>query len=60
VFDGDKTYVLEISFGFVKEVYDACTGYWDEQLKWHPGRFNPYGWMVEDLVGSIGKRKERN
>jgi len=57
VFDGGNTYVLEISFGFVKEVYDPCAGYWDEDLTWHEGRFDPYGWMVEDLISSIGKEK---
>jgi glutathione synthase/RimK-type ligase-like ATP-grasp enzyme len=57
VFDGGNTYVLEISFGFVKEVYDPCTGYWDEELTWHEGPFDPYGWMVEDLISSIGKEK---
>jgi len=57
VFDGGSTYVLEISFGFVKEVYDPCVGYWDADLTWHEGRFDPYGWMVEDLISSIGKEK---
>ena len=53
VYSEGKTYVLEISYGFLKEVYDPCTGYWDKNLKWHEGRFNPYGWMVEDLVAGI-------
>ena len=57
VFDGGNTYVLEISFGFVKEVYDPCVGYWEEDLTWHEGRFDPYGWMVEDLISSVGKEK---
>jgi glutathione synthase/RimK-type ligase-like ATP-grasp enzyme len=57
VYTGGQVYVLEISFGFVKEVYDACTGYWEEDLSWHGGPFNPYGWMVEDLISSIGKEK---
>jgi len=33
--------------------YDDCTGYWDKDLTWHEGGFNPYGWMVEDLLRSI-------
>ena len=55
VYHNDKIYVIEVSFGFIKEVYDPCTGYWDRDLSWHEGSFNPYGWMVEDLLRSIGK-----
>jgi len=22
-------------------------------LQWHEGKFNPYGWMIEDLIYSI-------
>ena len=50
VFDEDKNPLLvEVSYGFSKEGYDPCPGYWDQQLKWHEGRFNPQGWMVEVL-----------
>ena len=59
VYAGGNTYVLEISFGFVKEVYDPCTGYWDRDLTWHEGPFNPYGWMVENLVKNI-EEDQRN
>jgi glutathione synthase/RimK-type ligase-like ATP-grasp enzyme len=48
-----KPLVVEISYGFAIHGYDACTGYWDKNLKWHDGKFNPYGWMVEDLIKSI-------
>lgn len=53
VYANGKTWVLEISYGFLKEVYDPCTGYWDRKLNWHEGQFDPYGWMVEDLIDSI-------
>ena len=60
VFDAnDDPRLVEISYGFVKEVYDPCTGYWDEALRWHPGPFNPQGWMVEALVRSIEAGRER-
>lgn len=42
--------IVEISYGFAPEGYDACTGYWDKNINWHEGKFNPYGWMVEDLM----------
>jgi hypothetical protein len=50
VLDGQKPLIVEISFGFAPEGYDFCPGYWDENLFWHEGKFNPYGWMVETLV----------
>lgn len=57
VFSGGKAYVLEVSYGFIKEVYDDCTGYWDNDLSWHEGKFNPCGWMVEDMVKELGARE---
>ncbi len=50
VFDNDNPLLVEISYGFSPEGYDPCTGYWDRNLTWHEGKFNPYGWMVEDLI----------
>jgi glutathione synthase/RimK-type ligase-like ATP-grasp enzyme len=42
--------IVEISYGFVPEAYDKCEGYWDIKLKWYKGKFNPYGWMVDNLI----------
>ena len=51
VFDENNTpKLVEISYGFANKGYDACTGYWDEQLNWHAGSFNPYGWMVDLML----------
>jgi glutathione synthase/RimK-type ligase-like ATP-grasp enzyme len=47
--------IVEMSYGFNPEGYDACTGYWDRDLVWHPGPFNPYGWMVDDVVNKVMK-----
>lgn len=57
IFLGDLTYVLEVSFGFIKEVYYPCTGYWDRNLLWHEGPFNPCEWMVDDLVMRIQEKR---
>lgn len=46
----NKPLLVEISYGFSNGVYDPCTGYWDEELNWYPGTFNPYGWMVELMI----------
>jgi len=47
VYDQGQPRIVEISYGFSPNAYDACTGYWDRDLSWHEGPFNPYGWMVE-------------
>lgn len=53
VYSESKTYIVEVSFGFIKEGYDPCAGYWDASLNWYEGPFNPYGWMVENLIHEI-------
>lgn len=53
VFDStNKPLIIEISYGFVTEVYDKCQGYWDTDMQWYEGAFNPQGWMVENLIKS--------
>ena len=44
----DKPYLLEISYGFGER--ENKGGYWDRDLVWHEGRFNPYGWMVDEVL----------
>ena len=51
IFDeNNNPLIVEVSFGFVKEVYDPCPGYWDENVIWHEGEFVPQNWMVESLI----------
>jgi hypothetical protein len=47
VYDKGRPLVVEISYGFSPAGYDPCPGYWDKNLKWHEGAFNPYGWMID-------------
>tara|TARA_Y100001001_G_scaffold146195_1_gene153458 strand:+ start:825 stop:1844 length:1020 start_codon:yes stop_codon:yes gene_type:complete len=42
--------IVEISFAFMASGYDKCPGYWDENMRWHYGDFNPYGWMVDMML----------
>ena len=42
--------IVEISYGFSPEGYDPCPGYWDKDLNWHEGKFDPYGWMVDAMA----------
>ncbi len=53
VHDRGNPLIVEISYGFSPEGYDPCPGYWDKDLTWHEGKFDPYGWMVENLIRSI-------
>ena len=53
VFDKGMPKIVEISYAFVKEGYDPCVGYWDKDLNWHEGTFNPYGWMVDLVLRKI-------
>lgn len=49
VFCNGEPLVVEISYSFSVDVYRECEGYWDRDLKWNPGPFNPYAWMVDLL-----------
>lgn len=54
VFDEGKCpLVVEISYGFAVSFYDFCPGYWDVNLCWNEGKFNPQEWMVEELIKEI-------
>lgn len=48
--------MVEISYGFSPEGYDSCPGFWDKELNWHDGKFDPYGWMVEELLKEISRK----
>ncbi|HSV87897.1 MAG TPA: hypothetical protein VLH61_04585 [Bacteroidales bacterium] len=51
VFDKqNQPLIVEINYGFDRNVYFPCPGYWDVQLNWHEGKFNSAEWMVEDLL----------
>ena len=56
IYDKGSPLIVELSYGFAVEFYDPCPGYWDNQLNWHEGFFNPQEWMVEDLVNKIKSR----
>lgn len=50
IYDKETPLLVEISYGFSPEGYDSCPGYWDNEINWHEGPFNPYGWMVESII----------
>jgi hypothetical protein len=50
VFDGNNNpLIVEVSYGFVSEVYDPCPGYWDKDLNWFEIKTIKEEWMV-DLI----------
>lgn len=57
VYENQIPLVVEISYGFVHKVYDACVGYWDENMNWYDGKFDPCEWMVELVRKKIIDRK---
>lgn len=50
VFNNNQPLLVEVSYGFLPQGYDKCQGYWDKNINWVPGAFNPYGWMIENLI----------
>jgi glutathione synthase/RimK-type ligase-like ATP-grasp enzyme len=56
IYDEKKPFVTELSYGFTPEPYDLCPGYWDKNLNWHVGKFDPYGWIIDNLVNQISKK----
>ncbi|MCC5921014.1 MAG: hypothetical protein LAT68_11385 [Cyclobacteriaceae bacterium] len=48
-----KPLIVEVSYGFGTKGSSKCPGYWDRELNWHEGKFNPQGWMVEIVNNKI-------
>lgn len=54
VFDeNNDPLIVEVSYGFVSEVYDPCVGYWDNHTNWHEGKTIKEEWMVDILIEEI-------
>lgn len=47
---GDTWQIGEISYAFGIDEGECDFGYYSKDLKWHPGPFNPYQFMIEDLI----------
>lgn len=46
----DSPLIVEISYCFSIDEFELEYGYWDAELNWHEGKFNPQEWMVESLT----------
>ncbi len=47
--------IVEVSYGFGLHPEMFKHGYWDADLNYYPGSFDPYGWMVEGVIESCKK-----
>jgi len=45
-----KPVIIEISYGFGTVGSSKCKGYYNEKLEWIEGPFNPFGWMIENII----------
>ena len=51
VFDKNQLpLIVEISYAYTANGYEPCPGYWNSELNWFPGKFNPQHWMIENLI----------
>lgn len=50
VYKNNRPLITEISYGFTKDPYYACEGYWDRELNWYESLFDFQGWMIESVV----------
>lgn len=49
----NKIFVVEVSYGFpMNNFLEGSSGYWDSEMNWHEGKFNPQEWMVVNLLRS--------
>ncbi len=46
----DSYKLAEISYAFAIDQGECDFGYYDDTLQWHKGKFDPYGWMVEEVL----------
>lgn len=52
IYDGNTPLVVELSYGFGVGGICNVPGYWDKDMKWHKGNFNPQGWIIDSLLGT--------
>lgn len=51
--------ITEISYAYVDWVVAKCPGYWDRDLKWHPGSMWPEEAHVEDFLARVENSAQR-
>ena len=54
----DEPLIVEMCYGFGYHEDQFKLGYWDEELNFYPGPFDPYGWMVEGVIKELNSRSK--
>ena len=49
----DTYLIIEMSYGFGFDENEMCNGYWDCKGQFHNEQFNPFDWMVEEVIKSV-------
>jgi glutathione synthase/RimK-type ligase-like ATP-grasp enzyme len=60
VYKDKELLLIEISYGFLKEGYYQCVGYWDEELNFYEGNFDPCEWMVDVVIEELKNKSKNN
>jgi glutathione synthase/RimK-type ligase-like ATP-grasp enzyme len=60
VLRNEEPVIVEVSYGFGYPKDQFELGYWDSDLTYHPGNFNPFGWIVDGVIETIRNQKARN
>lgn len=50
IYMNNEPVLIEVSYGFGTLGSSKCPGYWDKELNFHKGEFNPFGWMIESVL----------
>lgn len=50
IYRDSKPFIVEVSYGFTQGVYENCQGFWDKDLNWVEGPFNPQEWIINNLI----------
>ena len=50
IYRNSKPFIVEVSYGFTQKGYENCQGYWDKDLNWIEGPFNPQEWIIKNLI----------
>jgi len=51
---GGNPLIGEISYSYPVYAVHTCPGFWDPNMKWHPGHVWPQDAIIEDIINGIG------
>jgi glutathione synthase/RimK-type ligase-like ATP-grasp enzyme len=51
--ENDEPVIVEISYSFLDTAVHKCSGYWDQNLKWHSGHYWPQFCQLADLIQDV-------